>query len=185
MTPPTPLKEVTKPAEDQIAVAAKPAEPPPPPALPKPRMRATAPVAMLTTPPAPSRSKSGFQPQLQKTRIEGNISNRGRNAVDAAGTPLGRYKKAVYDAVGSRWYYYTAKKTSVIAPGSVRVSFSVDEQGHPVGVRSEGNTSNSSFADMCEQAVREAEIAKPPGDLMEPLLDGKLDFTITFTFHTF
>ena len=98
---------------------------------------------------------------------------------------MGRYKKSVYDAVGSRWYRYTEQKTSVIAPGSVRVSFSIDEKGKPVDVKSEGNTSNPSFADLCEQAVREADIAPPPGDLMEPLLDGKLDFTITFSFHTF
>lgn len=179
--PPTPLKEVAAPAEDEIALAAKPAAPP----RVMPRMRATLPVAMLTTPPPAARTKPGYQPQLQKTRIEGNISNRGRNSVDAMGTPLGRYKKAVNDAIGSRWYRYTAQKTTLIAPGSVRVSFSIDSKGRPVGVRSESNTSNASFADLCEQAIREADIAVPPPDLMEPLLDGKLDFTITFTFHTF
>jgi TonB family protein len=181
-SPPTPLKEVAKPTEDEIALAAKQSKAAP---AVLPRMRATAPVAMLATPVPQSRTKPGYQPQLQKTRIEGNISNRGRNAVDAAGTPLARYKKAVYDAVGSRWYRYTEQKTSVIAPGSVRVSFSVDEKGRVVGVKSEGNTSNPSFADLCEQAVREADIVAPPAGLTEPLLDGKLDFTITFTFHTF
>jgi TonB family protein len=184
--PPTPLKEVTKPSEDEIALAAKSASPPLAP--PMPRMRATLPVAMLATPvpqPPQPKTKPGYQPQLEKTRIEGNISNRGRNAVDAIGTPLGRYKKAVNDAVGSRWYHYTEQKTSIIAPGSVRVTFAVDGKGRIVSVRSEGNTSNASFSDLCERAVRDAEIAPPPPDLMTPLLDGKLDFTITFTFHTF
>ncbi len=182
--PPSPLKEVTKPSEDEIAIAAKPAEPIAPPKV-MPRMRATQPVAMLTTPAPQARTKPGYQPQLQKTRIEGNISNRGRNAVDAAGTPLGRYKKAVNDAIGSRWYLYTAQKTTMIAPGSVRVSFSINAKGKAVGVKSEANTSNASFADLCEQAIREADIVPPPADIVEPLLDGKLDFTITFTFHTF
>lgn len=181
--PPTPLKEVTTPAEDEIALAAKQAAEAPPRVM--PRMRATLPVAMLTTPRPATRTKPGYQPQLQKTRIEGNISNRGRNAVDAIGTPLGRYKKAVNDAIGSRWYRYTAQKTTLIAPGSVRVSFAIDSNGKPVDVKSENNTSNASFADLCERAILEADIAVPPPDLMEPLLDGKLDFTITFTFHTF
>ena len=118
-SPPTPLKEVTKPAEDEIALAAKQANPVPPvPTM--PRMRATQPVAMLATPVPQEHIKAGYSPLLEKTRIEGNISNRGRNSVDAAGTPLGRYKKAVYDAVGSRWYRYTEMKTSIIAPGSIR-----------------------------------------------------------------
>jgi hypothetical protein len=184
-SPPTPLKEVTKPAEDEIALAAKEANPvAPPPAPARPRMRATAPVAMLATPVPQERIKAGYSPLQEKTRIEGNISNRGRNAVDAAGTPLGRYKKAVYDAVGSRWYHYTEMRTSVIAPGSIRVSFSIDSKGRAVDVKSEGNTSNSSFAAVCEQAVREAEIAPPPSDLDE-LRDGNLPFSITFTYHTF
>jgi outer membrane biosynthesis protein TonB len=187
---PEPLKQVAKPREDEIAVANPPAPPEesspdeaavsplPAPRAGMPAMRTTAPVAM-------QRKPQGYQPEQEKTRIEGSITNKGRPAVDAVGTPLARYKKAVYDAVGSRWYYYTAKKTDLIAPGSVRVSFSINEQGQVEAVKSQNNTSNPSFSDLCERAVRDAEIGAPPADLMEPLLDSRLDFTITFTFHTF
>ena len=32
------------------------------------------------------------------------------NSVEAEATPIGRYKKAVADAIGSRWYYYVDEK---------------------------------------------------------------------------
>ena len=38
----------------------------------------------------------------QKTVIRGGINNRGRSAVNAVGTPQGRYKKLLEDAIGSR-----------------------------------------------------------------------------------
>lgn len=175
------LKPSDKPSEDEIALELKQKTAP----LPKPRMRTTAPLAMLTPtvvePPAPS--EPAFQPQAEKTRVEGNISNRGRRSVDAKSTPLGRYNEAVGRAISSRWNYYIRDKGDVVALGSVRISFSVDRKGRVTSVRSEENTSNAAFAAICEKAVLDSEL-KPPGkDLSDALANGKLDITFTFTLY--
>ena len=40
------------------------------------------------------------------------------SALNAVGTPQGRYKKLLEDAIGSRWYYYTAAKIDLISIGT-------------------------------------------------------------------
>ena len=100
-------------------------------------------------------------------------------------TPLGRYQKSVKAAIGSRWYYYISGKMDVIAPGSLKVGFTIAADGKVTNVRVESNTSNPSFAELCERAVREAEFAPPPPDAFEPLDGGQLDMSFTFTFNTF
>ena len=198
------LRQVTQPTEDEILLTtAKPMVSPPkemtearpvpvavperprPVPIPQPRPVATPPpmqIAKASTP-VPQVPRTGYQPQLQKTRIEGNISNRGKAAVDAVSTPLARYKRQVNDAIGSRWYYYIRGKMDLIAAGSVNMSFSIDEKGQAVGVRIDSNTSNQSLADVCERAIREAEIEPPPPDLIAPMKDGRLDYSLTFTFY--
>jgi outer membrane biosynthesis protein TonB len=172
----TPPKELTEPAPDRPRPV--PVAQPQPAAPPAPRQE----MAKLTTPP-PRAPQAGYQPQLQKTRIEGSISNRGKAAVDAVSTPLARYKKQVNDAIGSRWYYYIRGKMDLIAAGSVHMSFSINERGEAVGVRIDSNTSNQSLADVCERAIRDAELEPPPPDLLAPLKDGRLDYSLTFTFY--
>jgi outer membrane biosynthesis protein TonB len=58
-----------------------------------------------------------------------SITNRGVSSVPTTGTPLGRYKKMVYDGIGSKWYAYVAEKANLIALGTARISFWVDQNG--------------------------------------------------------
>ncbi|PYJ69655.1 MAG: hypothetical protein DME76_08265 [Verrucomicrobia bacterium] len=51
---------------------------------------------------AASQARSAYRPLKERTRIAGNITNRGISAVNALGTPLGRYQKIVADSIGSR-----------------------------------------------------------------------------------
>src|SRR6266516_4474844 len=68
--------------------------------------------ALLTQKPAletersaePSQAQSAYRRLKERTQIAGNITNRGISAVNALGTPLGRYQKIVADSIGSRWY---------------------------------------------------------------------------------
>ncbi|MCE9543458.1 MAG: hypothetical protein K8R38_08090, partial [Verrucomicrobia bacterium] len=64
-------------------------------------------------------AKKGYQPETRQTVIRGNISNRGRSSVAAEATPIGRYKKAVADAIGSRWYYYVNERMGLLSIGTV------------------------------------------------------------------
>ena len=204
-TPP-PLKVVDKAKEDEIAVSPKlPATPPPsvaqtekpqppaptpvpPVAMPSPRpvMRQV----MLVTPaprvqpPAPPPAPPATQLEQEQNHIEGSISNRGKRAANTIATPLGKYRKQVIDAIGSRWQYYVKSHADVLALGSARVSFLVDNTGHVRAVRVENNTSNQSFADLCERAIREAEIPEPPADAIAPMRDGHLEYSINFTLYS-
>ena len=172
--------EVDEPAANEIAIAEKPRATPAPVTMPKLRDG----VAAAATP-VPRATSPGYQPQQQKTRIEGNISNKGRNAVDAAATPLGRYKKATFSAIGSRWYFYTEGKVDVFAAGVVVVRFSINREGRVVDFEVVSNTSNASAAMVCERAVREAEIALPPPGILDPLDGELLDITFRFNFNLF
>jgi len=198
-----PMKTVVTPRPDEIALSARAAPPAPvtkiepaPLATPAPVKPAATPrpveqQAMLTTPaPRPQTAReSGYQPEQEQNRIEGNISNRGRKAVDAVATPLAKYRKQVNDAIGSRWYYYVKdpQRMSLIAPGSARVSFFIDGEGQVVGIKLESNSSNESFAELCRSAVRDAreqiKELKLPDDATLPLKDGRLECSLTFTFY--
>ncbi|MEQ1842261.1 MAG: hypothetical protein ABL994_17790, partial [Verrucomicrobiales bacterium] len=49
---------------------------------------------------------SGFSPEERQNVINGSLTRVGQNAVDAEETALGRYKKAVRDAISSTWHRY-------------------------------------------------------------------------------
>lgn len=204
VAPPPPkeqMREVTTPKEDEIALSTKapptavteldrsmatPA-PPKPAATPRP----TEQFAKLVPPmPKPQTARdSGYQPEQEQNRIEGNISNRGKKSVDAVATPLAKYRKQVNDAIGSRWYLYVRdpRRMTLISTGSARVTFFISQQGEVQGIKLESNTANESFADLCIDAVRDAREQirelKLPTDAIAPLKDGRLECSLTFTFY--
>jgi outer membrane biosynthesis protein TonB len=133
-------------------------------------------------PPQPQRPAE-FQPELRKTRVEGNISNRGRPAVDAIRTPLGVYRKKLGAQIHSRWNYYRAQTADLHALGTVRIRFFVNRAGKIQDVEVLENNSNQTFGDVCERSVREAEIPPPPRDL-ELMKDGRLEMVFSFTLYS-
>lgn len=129
------------------------------------------------SPPTPP----GYQPQTRVTRIRGNISNRGRSAVNAAATPLGRYKKMLSDAIGSRWYYYVNEQMGLLTMGTVELKFIVTPDGRARKVQVVRNSSNESFANCSVRAVVEAEIPPIPEDLVPLLENGRIEIEYSFT----
>lgn len=140
------------------------------------------------TPPSPSTprppSAPGFQPQTRVTRIQGNISNRGRASVTSVGTPLGRYKKQVSDAIGSRWYYYVNDQIGLLNIGTVGVRFTVDAGGNVKNLRVLSNTSNESFASVSVNAIMQADIPPIPEDVSKLLDNSRLEIDYSFTILT-
>ncbi len=194
------LREVEQKRDDEIALAAKPLPPlpepvtklePPTPEPPIPRAIPVHPtpqqMAKLTTPAplAKPPSKPGYQPEQEKSKVEGAISNRGKNAVDAVATPLGKYKAQVYNAIGSRWLYYVKSQMDVLSIGTTKVSFFVTRAGRVQGIHIDANTANASFAEVCERAIRDAEISAPPAGSLDQMRDGRLEYSITFTLYSF
>jgi outer membrane biosynthesis protein TonB len=148
---------------------------------PQPQTSATPQAAARAAPQQPS---SAYRPERQKTRIGGNISNRGISSVNALGTPLGRYQKIVTDAIGSRWYAYTQSKMDLINIGTLTVRFYVDRTGKIQKLKVLGNTSNEAFANICLQSILDANLPPIPDDVADTLPPEGLEWDgITFTLY--
>ncbi len=175
---------IATPAPEQFAML-KPTPPPPirdpeeTEATPAPKTPASAPP--ITSRPLPPKPSSAYQPQKQETRISGRISNRGPSAVNAVGTPLGKYQKMVSDAIGSRWYYYMNDKMDLVSVGTAHVEAEVDAKGGIKNLRVLSNNANEAFANICLQSFQEAQIPPIPPDLIATLPQGRLPVDIYFT----
>ncbi len=199
-TPP-PLKQTAAPSADEIAVATPSTETKPGPLTKvetaeetpvKPAMRTstTTPkyeTASLATPKpfsGPS-VRERYQENLQKTRVEGNISNRGKAGVSAVATPLGRYYGQIGTALGSTWNLLVNERRSLIDFGTAKFTFHIGPDGKVSDVHMESNTANAAFASMCEEAVRRAPIPSIPADLIPSIRDGGLDYSTSFTMYPY
>jgi outer membrane biosynthesis protein TonB len=158
-TPAQVATPIPTPAADQLALLTKrPTPQPQTSTTPQPAAKA-----------APQQPASAYRPERQKTRIGGNISNRGISSVNALGTPLGRYQKIVTDAIGSRWYAYTQSRLDLINVGTLTVHFYVDRSGKIKNLKVIANTSNEAFANVCLQSILDANLPPIPDDVAATL----------------
>ena len=180
---PTAAPAVT-PEPEQLAMLKS--TPPPPIKAPDETESSPPPVVAESAPPAAPRPKpelaaSNYQAQKEETRITGRLTNRGPSSVNAIGTPLGRYQKAVSDAIGSRWYYYMKSKGDLVSIGTAHIEAQVDAQGHVQNLRVVSNNANEAFANICLQSFQEAHIPPIPPDLIATLPDGRMSVDFLFT----
>lgn len=174
--PPEPEAKPTPRLTQDLALLEPPKPTPQPTAQPKPTPEKAA-KATPARPPSPG----GFQPETRITRLRGNISNRGRASVEANATPLGRYKKQVSDAIGSRWYYHVNSQMGLLNIGTVEIRFQVLPDGKVKSPRVLSNSSNESFASVSLAAVIQAEIPPIPPELVGLLENGRLEIDYSFT----
>jgi outer membrane biosynthesis protein TonB len=178
----------TEGAQAQPSIAPQEQATPQPSAQPTPETKSQE-FAMLTSRPTPRPTaastpqtpKSSYQQYKERTRLAGAITNRGISAVNAVGTPLGRYEKTVYDAVGSRWYAYMRERGETANLGTTRVAFVIDRNGHVRNLKVVSNDSNEAFANVCLQSVMEIKLPPIPEDLASALPPEGLDEQISFT----
>ena len=144
---------------------------------------------MLTSTPTPRPSvastpqppRSSYQRYKERSRLAGAITNRGISAVNAVGTPLGRYEKTVYDAIGSRWYAYIQERGDLASLGTARVAFVIDRNGHVQNLKIVSNDSNETFANVCLQSIMEIQLPPIPEDVASALPAEGLVEQIAFT----
>lgn len=156
----------------------------PPPPTPRPsypplqlaRQRPQAPQPIVKLPDTP-----GYQSQTVRSRIEGGISNRGASSIAARDTPMGRYHKALGDAIGSRWYFGIQQHADTVQIGTVRIIFAVDAHGKVHQPRIVEGNSNGALASVSLAAVLEANLPPIPPDLAAALPGGNLEVTYSFT----
>jgi TonB family protein len=103
--------------------------------------------------------------------------------VAAEATPIGRYKKAMADAIGSRWYYYVNERMGLLSIGTVSVSFKVTESGTVKDLRVTSSTSNSSLTDCTLRSIMEAKIPPITPDVAATLQNGCLEIDYSFTIY--
>src|SRR4030095_12210240 len=113
--------------------------------------------------------RSAYRRMKDRTRVSGNITNRGISAVNALGTPLGRYQKIVVDSVGSRWYAYMDQKRDMVNIGTLRLRFYVDRSGKVKDLKISENSSNETFANISWQSVLEAHLPPSRADVANTL----------------
>ena len=116
-----------------------------------------------------SQAQSAYRRLKERTHISGNITSRGISAVNALGTPLGRYQKIVADSIGSRWYVYVDQKRDLITIGTLRLRFNIDRSGQVKNLKITENSSNEAFANVCVQSVIEAHLPPIPDEVANTL----------------
>jgi outer membrane biosynthesis protein TonB len=136
-----------------------------------------------TMSPGSQGSTKGYQPETRQTVIKGNISNRGRSSVAAEATPLGRYRKGVADAIGSRWYYYVDERMGLLSIGTVDVSFKVTASGKVSGLHVISSNGNESLTDCSLRSIMDAKIPPIPSDVARTLQNGVLEIDYSFTVY--
>ncbi len=175
-------------AQAQPSVAPQESATPQPSAQPTPMTKSEE-FAMLTSRPTPrptvastpQQQRSSYQPLKERTRLAGSITNLGTSAVNAVGTPLGRYQKTLFDAIGSHWYAYIEQKADLVSLGTTRVSFWVDRSGRVKNLKVLSNDSNEAFANVCLQAILDSKLPPIPEDVAGALPPEGLESEIAFT----
>lgn len=172
---PTPSPDASPTSPNEI----KPIQPTEPQSQPKPKTPNPPPPA---TPGTQGMTK-GYRPETVQTVIRGNISNRGRSSVSAEATPIGRYKKAVADAIGSRWYYYVDERMGLLSIGTVDVTFRVTSAGKVTGLRVVRSNGNSSLENCSIQSITDAKLPPIPRDIAATLQNGCMEIDYSFTIY--
>lgn len=124
-----------------------------------------------------------FQEGKQQTKVDGGLSENGKNGVNASKTPLAAYMKLVSRAIGARWNQVIKTRMDSLETGSVRVRFRVDAEGGVREVNLEHSTANREFSDLCIEVVRAADLDPPPPEAAPLLKNGLLEIPFTFSLY--
>lgn len=147
-----PMDEPPVPKAIPIATPLAPPTPPPAPALPKPE-------------------KNAFSPETRTSKAKGTISNRGEeDAVNAVGSPSGRYMRKVTGAIEQQWSILRIEKGDFVQPGKLRLHFYVNKQGKPEHLEVLSGDAKTLLREFSMRAVMLANIPPIPPDLL-PILD--------------
>ncbi|MFZ4483988.1 MAG: hypothetical protein ACOYOL_08425 [Chthoniobacterales bacterium] len=164
-------KKPAEPEEDALLAVAAPQK--------KPEERKEVP-----QPPAPPPPRPSYQREARATRLSGSVSNRGKAAVAALATPLGRYRKAISDAIGTSWYHHIGSRMDMFNYGTITVVFIIDRNGKARRPKVVSNTSNESFEIVTLESILSAEIPPIPPDILPTLEGGQIEIDYSFSIIT-
>jgi len=122
--------------------------------------------------------EAAFSPERHINKINGSVSNIGRNpSVDAERTPMGIYKKKVMDAIERRWHILRQENAAFVSYGSLKLKFEVNRRGHVSDVRIVHKQANEIVTSFSMKAITTANIPAMPDDIVTLLGDGPLEIT--------
>ena len=157
----------------------------PPPATRSPGQENNPRAASRETTPAPRPAPStAYRREQIPERMAGNISKRGVSSVNAVGTPLGRYEKSVYSAIGARWYKLCDENRDRVDIGTVSVQFMVAPDGKIGNIKVISGGTSASFTNLCLQSVQDAKPEPIPEDVVAVLPPEGLPGEVNFTGYT-
>ncbi|MCB1205370.1 MAG: energy transducer TonB [Verrucomicrobiae bacterium] len=107
----------------------------------------------------------GFSPEERQNVINGSLAKEGEDAVDAMATPMGRYKKAVRDAISSKWHEYRRKNADFVTWGILKLEFTVDSSGRVRDLEITKNEANAMLAEFSLRAIRDASLPPMPAEV--------------------
>ena len=180
-TPP-PLKLSDKTGENVLEIAReKPALADP---VPKAVPTATPMKLAMATTPSPARPPSvnqRYQESLQKTRIEGNISNRGRAGVNSINTPMGRYHRRMCQQIESIWTLKTREHPELLGTSTVRMRYLVQADGTVTDIQVLDAGGDPRHAQICTETLRTLKLEPLPPEATPLLSNGVLEMALSFT----
>ena len=101
--------------------------------------------------------------------------------MNAVGTPAGRYKKLLEDAIGSRWYYSIAARGDLMSIGTTAVTFEVMADGSVKNLRVTENTTTEACASIALRSIQDTKFPRIPDELLATLPDGHFTMEESFT----
>jgi len=148
----------------------------PPPTLPPEKTEnSNTPPILVAKDNSPNESVNGI--------VKMSMSNRGRSSVASEATPLGRYKKAIADAIGARWYYHVDERMGLLSIGTVSVSFKVTGSGKVTGLHVVSGNSNESLTDCSLRSIMDAKLPPIPKEVLESQGNNGIDINYSFTIY--
>lgn len=109
----------------------------------------------------------GFSSEERQNVLNGSLAREGADAVDAIGTPLGKYKKAVRDVISAKWHEYRQKNADHVTWGILKLEFHVDAGGRVRDLQITKNEANAMLAEFSLRAIRESDLPPMPAEVAE------------------
>jgi hypothetical protein len=97
--------------------------------------------------------------------------------------PISDYEKAVRKAIGERWVAAVRARVAefnTLQEPKLDIVFTVNREGKVIACKRLKNTGNEAFGELCEKAIRETPLEKPPE---KELKDGVVEYPVTFCLY--
>lgn len=120
--------------------------------------------------PKPPSDTPAFNSHTRAREMEGNARKIGNTpSFNVEGSALGKYKKAVTQAVERKWHRYRERHSDFVTYGTLKVKFRVDKNGKPRNLKLIKNDANAVMAEFTLRAVLDADIPQMPSEVSSML----------------